>query len=198
MNPLSFSRREALGLIGACSLLSALASTARAAVPSASIYQLDVALTDQDGREFKLAELRGEPLLMSMFYTSCDMVCPMIFETIKSTLAKAGPAASRRMRTVMVSFDPARDTVPVLKKTAQAHGVDERWTLARADEVSTRKIAALLGVQYRRLTNGEFNHSSVILLIDGEGRIGMRSGMLGAADPKMLQAIAKAVQPGAA
>ena len=59
-------------------------------------------------------------------------------------------------------------------------------------------IAALLGVQYRRLTNGEFNHSSVILLVDGEGRIGMRSGMLGAADPKLLQAIAKAVPPGAA
>jgi len=194
MNVPSISRRQALGLMGACVALPALVPSTRAAVPSASIYQLDVSLTDQEGRQFKLADLRGEPMLASMFYTSCDMVCPMIFETIKSTLAKAGAG---RMRTLMVSFDPARDTVPVLKHTALAHGVDEHWTLARTDDASTRKIAGLLGVQYRRLANGEFNHSSVILLIDGEGRITARSGMLGATDPKLLQAISKSAPAGA-
>jgi protein SCO1/2 len=187
MDPTRCSRRDALALLlGAC----ALATTARGTpLPASSIFQLDVPLTDQDGRVFRLPELRGEPRLVSMFYSSCEMVCPMIFETIKLTLAKAG--AQPRVKVLMVSFDPARDSVAVLKKTAAAHGVDERWTLARGDDAATRKIAAVLGVQYRRLASGEFNHSSVILLLDGEGRISARSSVLGSVDVKLLQAIQK-------
>jgi len=177
------SRREALAiLLGSC----ALATAHGAALPVNSVYQLDVPLTDHRGHEFRWPELRGRPLLVSMFYTSCDMVCPMIFETIALTLAKAG-AAGQGTKVLMVSFDPARDTVPVLQKAAAAHSVDERWTLARADDANARKIAALLGVQYRRLASGEFNHSSTLVLLDSEGRIGARSNVLGRVDPALLQ-----------
>ena len=61
----------ALSLLGAC----VFAPAHGAALPSASIYQLDVELTDQNGRTFRLADLRGEPVLISMFYSSCEMVC---------------------------------------------------------------------------------------------------------------------------
>src|SRR5262245_18244820 len=101
------TRREALALLLAG---SALAAARAATLPTDSLYQLDVPLTDQDGKAFRLPELRGQPLLVSMFYTSCEMVCPMIFETIKLTLAKAGAPARQGTRVLMVSFDPARDT----------------------------------------------------------------------------------------
>ena len=183
MNLARCSRRDALAiLLGSC----ALATAHGAALPADSVYQLDVSLTDHDGHAFRWPELRGQPLLVSMFYSSCEMVCPLIFETIGLTLAKAG-AAGQGMKVLMVSFDPARDTVPVLQKTATAHALDKRWTLARADEAGARKIAALLGVQYRRLTSGEFNHSSTIVLLDGDGRIGARSNVLGRVDPALLQ-----------
>jgi protein SCO1/2 len=47
----------------------------------------------------------------------------------------------------------------------------------------------VLGVQYRRLASGEFNHSSTIEMLDAQGRIAARTGMLGTVDPGMLRAL---------
>jgi protein SCO1 len=192
MNEFVTTRRTALLSLGALAACAALPATA-ATAPGDSVYRLAATLTDQDGRAFELASLQGTPVLASMFYSSCDMVCPMIFETVHATLA-ALPAAERaEVRVLMVSFDPARDTTAVLKKTAQARNCDPQWTLARADEATARKVAAVLGVQYRRLANGEFNHSTTIDLLDRQGRIAARSGKLGPADPALVSAVHKVV-----
>jgi protein SCO1 len=192
MNPFSLSRRGAL-LCLAATLAPRLAAAADAALPGNSVYQFRPALTDQDGHSFDFAAGRGQPVLVSMFYSSCDKVCPMIFETIHQTLQGLPAADRQRLRVVMISFDPARDSVEVLKATAEAHQCDARWTLARTDEASARKVAALLGVQYRRLASGEFNHSSTIELLDGEGRIAARTGLLAAVDAKFVQSIRQAL-----
>jgi protein SCO1/2 len=42
-------------------------------------------------------------------------------------------------------------------------------------------------VRYRKLANGEFNHSSMLVLLDGEGRVVARTEKLGAVpDPEFL------------
>jgi protein SCO1 len=194
MNTFVTTRRTALLSLGALAAFAALPATAATATaPGDSVYRLAATLTDQDGRAFELASLQGTPLLVSMFYSSCDMVCPMIFETVHATLAALPPAERAELRVLMVSFDPARDTVSVLKKTAQARNCDAQWTLARADEATARKVAAVLGVQYRRLANGEFNHSTTIDLLDRQGRIAARSGKVGPADPALVSAVHKVV-----
>jgi len=188
------SRRAALLSLAALAS-PALLPGAAAAVngPGDSIYRLAATLTDQDGRSFELASLQGTPVLASMFYSACDMVCPMIFETVHATL-RALPAADRAaVRMLMVSFDPARDTTAALKKVAQDRGCDGQWLLARADDATVRKIAAVLGTQYRKLANGEFNHSTTLYALDRQGRIAARSGKLGGADPALVGAVRKAV-----
>ena len=89
----------------------------------------------------------------------------------------------------MVSFDPALVSVEVRKRSFDAHGSDARWTLARTGESTARKLAALLSVQYRRLADGEFNHSSTIELLDADGRIAARTGKLGSVDAALLKAL---------
>lgn len=187
---MNFLRRASLVL-----LLAGVTASANASgpAPSASLYQSEVALTDQNGRVFHLADLRDQPVLVSMFYSSCQMVCPMIFETIRATLAKGGKPAQDGVRVLMVTVDPERDSVAALKKTAAAHNADDHWQLARANASGTREVAALLGVQYRRLADGDFNHSSTILLLDTEGRITARTNTLGAVDPKLVDAVRKQV-----
>ena len=87
----------------------------------------------------------------------------------------------------------------MLKQTAEAHHCDDaRWTLARTDESSARQLAALLGVQYRRLASGEFNHSSTIELLDADGRIAARTGTLASVDPALLKALRAAMETTAA
>jgi len=194
-SPSRLSRRDALLLLAAAAagLPVAARAAAPAELPGDSIYQYRPPLTDQDGHAFDIASLRGGPVLVSMFYSSCEMVCPMIFETLHLTL-KALPVADReRLRVLMVSFDPARDSVAVLKTKAEAHHCDARWTLARTDDASARKLAALLGVQYRRLASGEFNHSSTIELLDADGRIAARTGTLAAVDPALLKRLRAAL-----
>jgi protein SCO1 len=196
MNYPNFTRRQALLSLGALACVPLAAEAAKAAQPTAtpgnSVYQLHAALTDQDGRPFELESLRGTPVLVSMFYSSCQMVCPMVFETIHSTL-KAIPAAERAdVKVVMISFDPARDSVAVLKKTAAVRNCDAQWTLARGDENTSRKIAAALNIQYRRLSDGEFNHSTIISLLDREGRIAARTGKLGTVDAALVKAVHEA------
>jgi protein SCO1 len=187
MNELLLSRRSAL------LSLAALAAWPAVAAPGDSIYRLVASLSDQDGHAFPLASLAGTPVLASMFYTSCDMVCPMIFESIHATLRALPPADRAAVKVLMVSFDPARDTQAVLKKTAEARGCDAQWLLARGDEATVRKVAAVLGIQYRRIANGEFNHSSTVLLLDREGRIAARTGKLGGADPALVKEVHRAV-----
>jgi protein SCO1 len=53
-----------------------------------------------------------------------------------------------------------------------------RRTFASASESDARKIAALLGVRYRRLADGSFDHSSLITLLDSEGRVIARTTQL--------------------
>jgi protein SCO1/2 len=189
----SLNRRRALWALGSLASAPLMAATPSPALPGDSVYQLQAALVDQDGRPIELSRWRGNVVLASMFYSSCEAVCPMLFETIHLTL-KALPAAEREAtRVLMVSFDPARDSVPVLKQTAQARGCDARWALARCDEGTARNVAAVFGIQYRRLDSGEFNHSSTIELLDRQGRIVARSGKLGTVDPALVKAIRQAV-----
>jgi protein SCO1/2 len=177
-------RRLLLGLL-------ALAGAALA-LPGDSVYQLDATLTDQRGQPIKLDTARGQPVLVSMFYTSCQFVCPMLIDAARDTQAALPEAERRRVKVLLISFDPARDTTAKLAAMAGERGLDaSQWTLARSDPATVRKIAALLKFQYRALPDGEFNHSAELILLDGEGRIAARTAMLAGADARMVGALRK-------
>lgn len=163
--------------------------TARAADndPPQSLYHLDATLTDQAGRKHGLDLYRGHPVLVTMFYGSCQATCPMIIDTLRAT-ERAVPADKRvELRVLMISFDPKRDTPAALRAIAAERRVDgARWTLAHADESTVRTIAALLNIQYRQLPSGEFNHSTVISLLSPAGEIEATTSSLGHADPGLI------------
>lgn len=165
----------------AAALLGAFAATAQAAAPTPgdSVYQLQLALTDQSGAATTLELYRGGPVLVSMFYGSCPHVCPMLIATIQRMENQLPDADRGRLRVLLVSLDPERDTPAKLTEVAQRHHADlARWTFARTDEGSVRKLAAVLNIQYRKLPDGEFNHSTVITLLDGDGRIRRQTSSL--------------------
>jgi protein SCO1 len=160
---------------------------ARDADPPASLYHLEVTLANQDGQSQGLDVYRGHPVLVTMFYSSCQATCPLIVDTLRATEKALGVAQGARLRVLMVSIDPARDTPVALRALADARHIDTtRWTLARGDAATVRTIAALLNVQYRQLPSGEFNHSTVIALLSPSGEILASSATLGHADPELL------------
>ena len=182
----------AIGVVIGLPLTATLAAPAPAnPLPANSLYHLAIPLTDQAGRNVKLEDWRGKPVIVSMFYRSCQFVCPRIVESVKRTEENLG---AQRTPVLMVSFDPARDDVAALAEMATEHGLDQKlWTLARAEARNVRKLAAALNIQYRELPSGEFNHTSVLILLDREGRKVGQTGVLGEADPKFVKLVKKAV-----
>jgi protein SCO1/2 len=171
-------------------LLVGTAAFAATPLPGDSVYQLNVQLTRQDGQGQTLAARRGRPQLVTMFYTTCTMVCPMIIDTIKLTRKALDEPLRDRLEVLAVSFDPARDDVATLRKYAATRKLDPRyWTLARAEPQTVLQLAALLGVQYRQLPDGEFNHSSTLILLDADGRIVARTDVIGRLDPQFVAAV---------
>lgn len=166
------------------------ASATTAQLPSDSVYHLAMPLTDQDGKSFEFADGRAEPRVVSMFYTSCQVVCPLIVETLKKTEHALPQAERRKLEVLLVSIDPDTDTPAALKRVAEQRHLDTpRWRLARAGKPDVRRLAAVLGIQYKQLENHEFSHSSALVLLDAQGRIVARSSKLGEADPDFVAAI---------
>jgi protein SCO1 len=154
-------------LLLACAFVSG-----AAAVPDDSLYQLQLPLTTQAGAAAKLDLHGGQPVLVTMFYGSCPHVCPMLISTIQRYELELPAKQRGRLHVLLVSLDPQRDTPAKLTEIAQRHRVDlARWTFARAEAGDVRRLAAALDIQYRQLPDGEFNHSTVITLLDGNGRI---------------------------
>lgn len=149
-------------------------------LPTDSVLRLPGQFVDQDGQAFTLAARRGHPQLVAMFYTSCPYMCPLIIDTGLAIDATLTPAERAKLRVLLISIDPERDSPAVLRAmTAKRHLDVRRWTLARTDDRGVRNTAAVLGVRYRRLADGEFNHSSVLVLLDADGRILARTEKMG-------------------
>lgn len=140
--------------------------------PADSIYHLSARFTDQTGAEFALAEEAGKPVLVAMFYTSCQYVCPLIVDGLKQVEQALTPDERAGLRIVLVSFDSAHDDTAALARVAAQRRLDPaRWRLARTGTEEVRQLAALLGVRYRALADGGFNHTSRVSLLDREGRV---------------------------
>ena len=165
------------------------------ALPGDSIYQLPLPLTDSNGQTRDWRTLRGKPHLVSMFYTSCQYICPLIVESGKAVERQLTPAQQKKLGVVLISMDPARDDPAALKKVAEQRKLDTtRWTLASPPAGEARAVAGALGIRYRLLADGEVNHSSALILVDANGRILARTEKIGSKpDPEFVAAVRKAV-----
>ena len=70
---------------------------------------LDFVLTQADGGEFRLYDLKGRIVLLFFGYTSCPDVCPTTLAEMKLLMNELGDAAER-VQVVFISVDPDRDT----------------------------------------------------------------------------------------
>jgi protein SCO1/2 len=171
-------------------LLAAMPVRADVAYPPQSIYQLQTRLTNQAGVEHGLDVYAGHPVLVTMFYGTCPAACPLLIDTLRAAERAAPPAQRQRLRVLMISIDPQHDTVQSLQELARSRRIDpSRWTLARTDAATVRRIAAVLNVQYRQLPDGGFNHASIITLLTPRGEIVMQSTVLAKADEALIQAL---------
>ncbi|HEX6928468.1 MAG TPA: SCO family protein [Gammaproteobacteria bacterium] len=164
-------------------------------LPEDSVYGMDATLQTHRGDELSLASLEGKPVIVSMFYGSCPHVCPMLISTIQQVERQLSAGEREGLRVAMISIDPARDTPEHLRAIAERRGVNnDRWILARTSAARTRPLAAVLGIKYRALPDGDFNHTSVLILLDAQGRQLARSSTLGVPDEAFVRRVEAALR----
>jgi protein SCO1/2 len=172
-------------------LASHAAYGAPAPLPRDSIYQADIPLLNDRGERLAWRDQRGQPQVVSMFYTSCKFTCPMLVDGVKAVQASLAPDERARLHVTFISLDPARDTPAKLARLRAERDLDRaQWTLARVEAKDVRTVASVLGVRYRALADGDFNHTSVLVLLDGDGRIVARTERIGGIpDSQFLAAV---------
>lgn len=137
-----------------------------------SIFMLQSKWRAQDGMAHPLSDMRGTPVVLSMIYTGCQATCPLTLRDLKRIESALPLALRTKVRFALFSFDSDQDLPVVLKRFAKAHDLDlSRWTLFQGDAAAVRELAAVLGLQYKKNSRGEYDHSSLIAVIDAKGRI---------------------------
>ncbi len=127
-------------------------------------------LTDQDGRPFDLASLRGEPVLVFFGYTHCPDVCPTNLADIRDALK----LVDGKVGVAFVTIDPARDDPAAMKQYVSSYGAGFLGLSGTDDEIRT--VAGAWGVSYARVESGSaagyaMAHTADTFLVDAEGRL---------------------------
>jgi sulfatase modifying factor 1 len=168
----------------------------RCAEPGIARYHARVMLHDQRGRSFDFDAPAGRVRIVTMFYASCPMACPLAIESLRQIERQLGTGQRSKLEVLMITFDPERDTAAALRgMAAQRHIDGQRWRLARSAPEDVRWLAARLDIPYRRLPDGSFNHASTFVLLGPDGKELMRMNS-GAPDAEFVAATRRALPIG--
>lgn len=145
-----------------------------------SIYQIDATWTNDAGESVSLATLRGRPVVLTMFFASCEYACPILVNDMQRIRQTLPEAVREQAQFVLVSFDDSRDTPTALRAYRERGNLDRGWILLRGDAANVQELAMLLGVKYQRDARGQYAHSNLITVLNAEGEIvHQRNGLQG-------------------
>ncbi len=145
-----------------------------------SLYQHDAVWTSDAGRPVKLASLRGEPVIVAMFFASCEYACPVLVHDLQRARALLAPEVRAKARVVLVTFDTRRDTPEALRAFRTRFELDSMWVLLRGTETAVQDLAMLLGVKYKLDARGQYAHSNLLTVLNAEGEIvHQHAGLMG-------------------
>ena len=132
----------------------------------------EASFTDSRGRNVRIAELMDKPLVISLIYTSCADVCPMVSETLARAVEIARESLGRdSFRVVSIGFDARNDTPNRMRMYAASHGFRlDNWTFLSGDGATIDRFAADLGFTFRPSPQG-FDHMAQTTVIDQQGRV---------------------------
>lgn len=155
-----------------------------------SIYNLPSHWTTQDGNEIELKELKGKVLAMVMIYTSCQAACPRLVADMRNIEKQIPKDKIDDVQFVFVSIDPKTDTPERLTAFAKENEMEnDKWLFLRGTEEDTREFAAVLAVNYKKISPIDFSHSNIISVFNKGGELAHQQEGLGVNNKETVQAI---------
>jgi protein SCO1 len=156
----------------------------------ASVYNLESRWVNQAGDTLPLASLQGRVQLVALVYSTCEYACPRIVADMKRIEEAVVDTWGHRVGFTLVSIDPKTDTPQKLAEFAKKSDLNpHRWQLLHGSDGNIRELAALLGVQYKQVSDTDFSHSNVITVLNPAGEIAHQQIGLGVNPDASIAAI---------
>lgn len=129
-------------------------------------------LRDRTGNAVKLGDYRGQPLVISLIYTSCYHICPTTTRHLAKVVRDARQVMGEQsFRVLTIGFDTPRDNAEAMRVFARQQGVDDSgWEFLSADAAAMEKLVRNLGFIYYSTPKG-FDHLIQASVVDRNGRI---------------------------
>jgi len=148
-----------------------MALAASPAYPGKSLYNVEMHWKTEAGEDFYLKQLAGKHVISSMMYLTCKASCPITLQKLRS-IENDLKSSDKTADFIIVSFDPETDTPQKMLEFKKAHKLGENWHFLNGSEQEVRKMALLLGFNFKRIDGTtEYSHSNRISLINQEGEI---------------------------
>ena len=135
---------------------------------------VDAQLTNHEGEQFRLTQLRGKPSLVFFGFTNCPDVCPAAMAKFRQ-LELSGLVDPTLVNFVFISVDGDRDTPAVVQSYLQQFS--DAFVGLTGDPSSVREIAGAFRASfYRGETRSPSNkydvaHSTQMFLLNQAGRL---------------------------
>jgi protein SCO1 len=132
-------------------------------------------LTNQRGQLVRAEALRGQTVIISFIFTTCQDVCPLVtseLARVQAELQAAGPGPA--VRFVSITVDPATDTPEVLQRYADRFGIETAtWDFLTGTQDEIGRVVREVGL-WTTKDRGRVGHQSLVLVVDSRGQIVQR------------------------
>jgi len=145
-------------------------------VSSVGTDATDFTLTNQEGSKVTLSELKGSVVVLAFVYTSCQEACPVFEKRYKMLQELYFNRFGKDLNLLLVTIDPARDTVEALKKRADSLNVMSKgWYYLTGTKDEVDKVLKDYMVHVERIKDTtDFVHPQRVYLIGKDGKVHYR------------------------
>ncbi len=135
---------------------------------------------DEMGRPFRLGDyLKDKPVLLTLNYYECPMLCPIILNNLARTMERIGgitPGKDFKLLTVSINSDgtlpDARDRAEeTYRMLSQYKDARSWWPFLLGDEQNIRALTDSVGFHFKKLGPDNFAHPSVLVVLAPGGKV---------------------------
>ena len=132
----------------------------------------ELSLTNQDGQTVAVDQLKDQWSLLFFGYTFCPDICPATLAQLRQLQGQLPPETLAKLRIVLVTVDPNRDTPEQLKKYLDYF--DAGFIGLTGEQATLQKLANGVSIPYIPADTSKENytvdHSGNLVIIGPDGK----------------------------
>ncbi len=141
---------------------------------------LDLRFRNTRGDPVVLGEIfrRGMPVLLSLYYTNCPMLCSLLLTGLAKGVRGMELTPGKDFQMLSISFDPCETPESAAAVKARYQGMlkpdvsADGWEFLISPDDQTRTLAKALGFSYFYVEDrNEYAHPAVVFILTDEGAI---------------------------